>query len=183
MGKENQDFLPELGDQEGPQAGPSWGNPRWLEAVKDASAKAGKPTDPKAIENAANLSISAMTLVRLYRVRGHMAADLDPLGLHSHDTPSDLTLWFLVLAGKEDQEVYVGGVLGLEWTTVRELYNTLRATYCSKVGLEKCNVWLTFHGRLEQADCLHMPPHIGVKRSCHIKIPGAITKHARISLQ
>ena len=137
MGKENQDFLPELGDQEGPQAGPSWGNPRWLEtvadsaadltsaldpttlkeAVKDASAKAGKPTDPKAIENAANLSISAMTLVRLYRVRGHMAADLDPLGLHSHDTPSDLTLGFHGLAGKEDQEVYVGGVLGLEWTT------------------------------------------------------------------
>ena len=160
MGKENQDFLPELGDQEGPQAGPSWGNPRWLEtvadsaadltsaldpttlkeAVKDASAKAGKPTDPKAIENAANLSISAMTLVRLYRVRGHMAADLDPLGLHSHDTPSDLTLEFHGLAGKEDQEVYVGGVLGLEWTTVRELYNTLRATYCGKVGLEYMHI-------------------------------------------
>ena len=29
MGNENQSFLPELGDQEGPQKGPSWGNPNW----------------------------------------------------------------------------------------------------------------------------------------------------------
>ena len=160
MGNENHEFLPEMGDQEGPQQGPSWGNPRWLETVADsgadltaaldpttlkaevkqAAAAAGKPTDPKAVEKAASLSIAAMTLVRLYRVRGHMAADLDPLGLHSHETPNDLTLDFHGLAGNEDQEVYVGGVLGLEWTTVRELYDTLRAAYCGKVGLEYMHI-------------------------------------------
>ena len=30
MGNESHDFLPEMGDQEGPQPGPSWGNPKWL---------------------------------------------------------------------------------------------------------------------------------------------------------
>jgi len=160
MGNENHEFLPEMGDQAGPQQGPSWGNPRWLETVADsgadltaaldpttlkaevkqAAAAAGKPTDPKAVEKAASLSIAAMTLVRLYRVRGHMAADLDPLGLHSQETPNDLTLDFHGLAGNEDQEVYVGGVLGLEWTTVRELYDTLRAAYCGKVGLEYMHI-------------------------------------------
>ena len=99
MGNENHDFLPEMGDQEGPQEGPSWGNASWLETVadsaadltsaldpttlkaevKEASKKAGKPVDDKALEYASDLSNKAMTLVRLYRVRGHMAADLDPL--------------------------------------------------------------------------------------------------------
>ena len=65
MGNENQSFLPELGDQEAAQPGPSWANPRWpltgLDsesdltqamdptamklAVKQAAQKAGKPTD------------------------------------------------------------------------------------------------------------------------------------------
>ena len=160
MGNESHDFLPELSDQEGPQPGPSWANPRWLSdvvdsgadltqaldptamklAVKDAAAKAGKALDPRQIEEAAANSIKAMMLVRLYRVRGHMAADLDPLGLHNHDTPDDLTLKFHGFEGQESTEVYVGGVLGLEWTTVGELRNALRATYCGKVGLEYMHI-------------------------------------------
>jgi hypothetical protein len=40
---------------------------------------------------AANDSIRAMMLVRTYRVRGHLAANLDPLGLSKQDIPPDLT--------------------------------------------------------------------------------------------
>ncbi|WP_394727464.1 2-oxoglutarate dehydrogenase E1 component [Altererythrobacter sp. GH1-8] len=160
MGNENQNFIPELSDQEGPQPGPSWARPNWLKEVADSDAdlvqaldptamkmavekaakQAGKPADPKAIEQAAANSIKAMMLVRLYRVRGHMAANLDPLGLHDRGTPEDLTLKFHGFEGQEDTEVFVGGVLGLEWTTVRELYNTLRATYCGAVGLEYMHI-------------------------------------------
>jgi len=160
MGNENHDFLPELGDQDGPQPGPSWANPRWLETVADAgadltsaldptmlkqavaqaAAKAGKPTDPKAIEQAADDSIRAMLLVRLYRVRGHMAADLDPLGLHAANMPEDLTLEWHGFAGQEDREVYVGGVFGFDWVTVGELHKALLSTYCGKVGLEYMHI-------------------------------------------
>ena len=160
MGNESQNFLPELSDQEGPQPGPSWGNPRWLADVVDSDAdltaaldptqmrmavaaaaeKAGKAIDPEAIEQAADDSIRAMTLVRLYRVRGHLAADLDPLGLSHRDIPEDLTLEWHELAGQEDRLVYVGGVLGFEWVTVGELYHALRATYCGKVGLEYMHI-------------------------------------------
>ena len=155
MGNEQHDFTPD-----GPQAGPSWQRTNWpmvggeaedeltqaldpttlKAAIKEAAAKAGKPVDDAALEHASDLSNKAMTLVRLYRVRGHMAADLDPLGLHSHDTPEDLTLEFHELAGTENEEVFVGGVLGLEWTTVGKLYDTLRATYCGKVGLEYMHI-------------------------------------------
>ncbi len=161
MNKEAESFVPQMTDQEGPQPGPSWDNPKWLDQVSNAGAdlttaldpmqmrlavekaakKAGKAMDPMAIEMAASLSIAAMTLVRLYRVRGHMAADLDPLGLSAkREAPADLTLEFHGLAGKEDAEVFVGGVLGLHWTTVGELYAALRHTYCGKVGLEYMHI-------------------------------------------
>ncbi|MEM1053443.1 MAG: 2-oxoglutarate dehydrogenase E1 component [Pseudomonadota bacterium] len=165
MNKETASFIPQMTDQEGPQPGPSWGNPKWMAEVADASAdlnaamdptqmrlevekavkaaskSAGKPTDEEALRKASELSNKAMTLVRLYRVRGHLAAALDPLGLsQKQGDPADLTLAFHELDGKEDEEVYVGGVLGMEWTTVGALYNRLREVYCGNVGLEYMHI-------------------------------------------
>ena len=165
MNKETANFIPEMTDQEGPQPGPSWGNAKWMnevadagadltgamdptqmrleveKAVKAASKSAGKPTDEEALRHASDLSNKAMTLVRLYRVRGHLASDLDPLGLsQKQGDPADLTLAFHELDGKENEEVYVGGVLGMEWTTVGALYNRLREVYCGNVGLEYMHI-------------------------------------------
>ena len=160
MGNEPHNFLPAFTDQEGPQPGPSWERRGWLDALSDSAADltaamdptemrlavkaaakdAGRPLDPKATEKAAALSIAAMTLVRLYRVRGHMAADLDPLGLVDRAGPADLTLEWHGLAGKENEDVYVGGVLGMEWTTVGKLHQRLREVYCGKVGLEYMHI-------------------------------------------
>jgi 2-oxoglutarate dehydrogenase E1 component len=160
MGNETQSFIPALADQEGPQPGPSWAKRGWLDTLADSGADltaamdptemklavakaakdAGKAADPAAVEKAAALSIAAMTLVRLYRVRGHMAADLDPLGLSNREGPADLTLAWHGLAGKENEDVYVGGVLGMEWTTVAALHQRLREVYCGKVGLEYMHI-------------------------------------------
>jgi len=170
MGNESHDFFPELGDQEAPQQGPSWGNPKWLAEVVDSGAdltaaldptqmrmavaqaaeKAGKQLDPKAIEQAADDSIRAMLLVRLYRVRGHLAANLDPLGLSHREVPEDLTLEWHGFDGQEAREVYVGGVFGFEWVKVSELYEALRATYCGNVGLEYMHITDTEERRFLQ---------------------------------
>ena len=170
MGNEPQNFLPAFTDQEGPQPGPSWAKRGWLDtladsgadltaamdptemrlAVQKAAKDAGRASDPAAIEKAAKLSIAAMTLVRLYRVRGHMAADLDPLGLSNREGPADLTLEWHGLAGKENEDVYVGGVLGMEWTTVGKLHQRLREVYCGKVGLEYMHIAATEERRFLQ---------------------------------
>ncbi len=160
MGNEMHDFLPEEG-LDGPQPGPSWKNAKWpltdaasqddltqgldpsamTIAVQQAAAKAGKPMDERAVEQAAGDSIRAMMLIRIYRVRGHLAADLDPLGLHERDLPADLTPEFHGFTGEAlDRPVYLGGNLGLEWTTVREVVEILRANYCGKVGLEYMHI-------------------------------------------
>ncbi|MFN5759516.1 MAG: 2-oxoglutarate dehydrogenase E1 component, partial [Sphingomonadaceae bacterium] len=90
--------------------------------------------------------------------RGHLAANLDPLGLTKQDLPPDLTPEYHGFTGTDlDRPVYVGGTMGLEWTTVRELVGILRANYCGNVGLEYMHISDVeerrfFQERMEGAD-------------------------------
>src|SRR3546814_5519653 len=82
-----------------------------------------------------------MMLIRTYRVRGHLAANLDPLGLSQRELPADLTPEHHGFTGDDlDKPVYLGGTLGLETATVRELVDILRANYCGNVGLEYMHI-------------------------------------------
>jgi 2-oxoglutarate dehydrogenase E1 component len=139
-------------------SGPSWQNKTWppqatdsLTAALDpmqmaveakAAAKPGKGAVSAAdIASAAADSIRAMMLIRTYRVRGHLGANLDPLGLSKRDLPADLTPEYHGFTGADlDKPVYLGGALGLETATVRELVDILRANYCSNVGLEYMHI-------------------------------------------
>ncbi|MCG6120017.1 MAG: thiamine pyrophosphate-dependent enzyme, partial [Blastomonas sp.] len=147
---------------EGPQAGPSWQRGNWplgdgddltaaldpmqmqaavKAAIRDAGKGGGKPVDEASIARAADRSIRAMMLIRTYRVRGHLAADLDPLGLSQQDIPADLTPEYHgFTAGEMDEEVFLGGTMGFDKATVRQLIDTLRANYCGKVGLEYMHI-------------------------------------------
>ncbi|MDM7958020.1 2-oxoglutarate dehydrogenase E1 component [Blastomonas sp.] len=147
---------------EAPQAGPSWQRDNWplgdgddltaaldpmqmqvavKAAIRDAAKGGGKPVDEAAIARAADRSIRAMMLIRTYRVRGHLAADLDPLGLSQQDIPADLTPEYHGFTAAEmDEEVFLGGTMGFDKATVRQLIDTLRANYCGKVGLEYMHI-------------------------------------------
>ncbi|MDT0575152.1 2-oxoglutarate dehydrogenase E1 component [Croceicoccus sp. F390] len=160
MGNEKQSIVPDL-EWDGPQAGPSWQRDAWplsgdgafddlteaLDptrmkiAVRAAARRKGSPVDEGAVQAAADASVRAMLLLRTYRVRGHLAADLDPLNLAQRDLPDDLTPQYHGFSGKDlDNPVYIGGNLGLEWTTVREMVEILRANYCGKIGLEYMHI-------------------------------------------
>ena len=62
MGNESHDFLPELGDQEGPQQGPSWSNPAWLTEVVDSSADLTAALDPTQMSSTPHASSRAVAL-------------------------------------------------------------------------------------------------------------------------
>ncbi|MDB5690920.1 MAG: sucA [Sphingomonas bacterium] len=103
-------------------------------APKPAAAAAPSEED---VARAAGDSIRAMLLIRTYRVRGHLAADLDPLGLSRRDLPADLTPEFHGFFGSDlDRPIYLGGTMGLERATIREIVEILRRNYCGHVGLE-----------------------------------------------
>ncbi len=76
-------------------------------------------------------------LVRSYRVRGHLWADLDPLGYHpeSHEelemSHYDLSVWDL------DRRFLIGGPSKKHtWTLLRDVMDNLRDTYCRHIGVE-----------------------------------------------
>ena len=145
---------------------PSWSNPAWpptttddLTAALDPTqmepmarpSKASKPAPagpaPSApsqdeVIRAASDAIRAQLLIRTYRVRGHLAANLDPLGLSGlRELPADLTTEYHGFCDADiDRPVYLGGTMGFEWATIRELVDTLRANYCGNVGLEYMHI-------------------------------------------
>ena len=143
------------------ETGPSWGRPNWpvseldelnlgldptqatvdkfAAAVKERAAAAG--ASPDDIRRAAEDSIRAMMLIRTYRVRGHLAADLDPLGLAKREVPADLTPAFHGFTEADlDRPIFICGVLGFETATVREIVRVLQANYCGHVGLEYMHI-------------------------------------------
>ena len=110
-----------------------------IEAVRQAAAADGRSAAE--VDQAAKDSIRAMMLIRTYRVRGHLAADLDPLGLHKREIPADLTPEFHGFDSAElDRPIYLDGTLGFERATVREIVPVLRRNYCGKVGLEYMHI-------------------------------------------
>ncbi|MDZ7691222.1 MAG: multifunctional oxoglutarate decarboxylase/oxoglutarate dehydrogenase thiamine pyrophosphate-binding subunit/dihydrolipoyllysine-residue succinyltransferase subunit [Balneolaceae bacterium] len=81
-------------------------------------------------------AIAVMRLINMYRTRGHVLADLDPLSDepgHSPELDLDyygLTLWDL------DREFYCAGLGGYEKAPLRVIIKLLRDTYCGKIGAE-----------------------------------------------
>lgn len=99
------------------------------------------PIDETAIRHAAEDSIRAMMLIRTYRVRGHLAAKLDPLGLAHYELPADLTPAFHGFSDADlDRKIWLGGTLGFEQATIREVIAVLQANYCGSVGLEYMHI-------------------------------------------
>jgi 2-oxoglutarate dehydrogenase E1 component len=82
-------------------------------------------------------SLRALMLIRSYRVRGHLEARLDPLGLQipaSHAELDPKTYGFT--EADLDTPIFIDNVLGYETATLREILRILRETYCGPIGVE-----------------------------------------------
>jgi 2-oxoglutarate dehydrogenase E1 component len=85
--------------------------------------------------------VHVQTLINMYRVRGHLIADLDPLRwkprtMHPELDPATygLTIWDL------DREYFVDGVAGHDVMTLGDLLGVLRDAYCRTVGVEYMHI-------------------------------------------
>ena len=82
-------------------------------------------------------SVRALMLIRSYRVRGHLAADLDPLGLEKKEAHPELEPASYGFTERDyDRKIFLDFVLGLEFATLREIIEILQRTYCAKIGIE-----------------------------------------------
>jgi len=148
--------------------GPSWARADWPPAPQDdltaaltgewpiappAEAKAaGKKIAAKAEEKGVELtdnqiqravldSIRALMLIRAYRIRGHLAADLDPLGMRD-DTPhpelDPKTYGFN--EADLDRPIFIDNVLGLQIASMRQIVDIVKRTYCGTFALQYMHI-------------------------------------------
>ena len=128
-------------------SGPSWGRApsRVIGAVDpDASIKAvaeghvsGRTMNATDMRAATLDSLRAVMLIRAYRIRGHLIADLDPLSLEDKPLHPELDPKSYGFGDDDwDRPIFIDHVLGLETATLSEIIDRLRKTYCGTIGVE-----------------------------------------------
>ena len=146
-------------------AGPSWARADWPPLPRDelTSALDGQWPDPepaaigkkiadKAIEKGATVSdqaikravldsIRAIMLIRAHRIRGHLVADLDPLGMQARTPHPELDPKSYGFDDADlDRPVFIDNVLGLETASIREILEIVKRTYCGTFALQYMHI-------------------------------------------
>ncbi len=113
--------------------GPSW--------IRNNLEKNSKDENSKTLEQQKIDSIKAIALIRSYRIRGHLIANLDPLGMmkreYLHELhPSDHGF------KKEDydRKIYLSSYLDTNYSTIKDIMFKLRKVYCSTIGAEYMHI-------------------------------------------
>ncbi|MGB2068054.1 MAG: 2-oxoglutarate dehydrogenase E1 component [Candidatus Puniceispirillaceae bacterium] len=129
------------------ETGPSWGRAasrvvgaidpeESIRAVADGHV-AGRHVNAGDIRAATLDSLRAVMLIRAYRIRGHLIADLDPLALEEKPLHPELDPQTYGFGDDDwDRPIFINYVLGLETATLREIVAQLRKTYCGTIGVE-----------------------------------------------
>jgi 2-oxoglutarate dehydrogenase E1 component len=108
------------------------------------------------LSNSNKDSISAVSLIRAYRLRGHLLANLDPLGMRESDYLDELHPEFYGFKKENyDKKIFLNGVINRKDATIKEILKFLKKTYCGNVGYEFMHIsnpderkW--FRDRIEQ---------------------------------
>jgi 2-oxoglutarate dehydrogenase E1 component len=168
--------------------------PRREEGPRESLLGAGAEVVDLGGERARRLIIDhlrVVMLIRAYRVRGHLLADLDPLGLarNKHHPELDPKAYGFTEPDL-DREFFLDNVLGLEKATLRRIVEILQQTYSSRIGVEFMHIqdpdqkaWI--QARMEGSHNLWRPSAEekrelleqlvqaeGFERFLHVKYPG-----------
>jgi len=128
--------------------GPSW-SPKKIDISKTISKNyednLGKLSNEESIsknhEKEREFSIKAIALIRAYRIRGHLIANLDPLGMMERKYLEDLHPADHGFK-KEDynKKIYIGAYMDKGYATINEILSFFRKTYCSTIGVEYMHI-------------------------------------------
>ena len=89
------------------------------------------------VQQATRDSVRALMMIRAYRMRGHLHAQLDPLGIadqRDHEELHPASYGFS--EADYDRQIFLDKVLGLEFATIPQMLAILKRTYCSTIGIE-----------------------------------------------
>jgi 2-oxoglutarate dehydrogenase E1 component len=119
----------------------------WAEAPKVAqkiAAKAdaaGVKVSDEQMKRAVLDSLRALMIIRAYRIRGHLAANLDPLGLRETANQPELDPKSYGFSDADmDRPIFIDKVLGLEHASMREIMEIVKRTYCGTFALQYMHI-------------------------------------------
>jgi multifunctional 2-oxoglutarate metabolism enzyme len=135
-------------------------------------------------------------LINMYRVRGHLLADLNPIGWEVLTHPeldlsyNGLTVWDL------DREFLTDGLPGPRKMTLRKIIDTLRDAYCRTIGIEYMHIsepdqknWIQNRvegeptDELEREEKLHILDRLNAAESFERFLHAKYTGHKRFSIE
>ncbi|MBF9038417.1 2-oxoglutarate dehydrogenase E1 component [Rhodobacterales bacterium LSUCC0246] len=166
-----QAFFASLGDAPGDAkaeaAGPSWARGDWplqpaddlthaltgewpaaAVEVKGAEKKirekatiAGIELTDAQVQRAVLDSIRALMIIRAYRIRGHLIADIDPLGMRDQTPHPELDPRSYGFSDADmDRPIFIDNVLGLQMASMREIMEIVKRTYCGTFALQYMHI-------------------------------------------
>ncbi|HEX3622627.1 MAG TPA: multifunctional oxoglutarate decarboxylase/oxoglutarate dehydrogenase thiamine pyrophosphate-binding subunit/dihydrolipoyllysine-residue succinyltransferase subunit, partial [Acidimicrobiales bacterium] len=140
--------------------------------------------------------VHVQTLTNMYRVRGHLIADLDPLSWkepHTHPeldpATYGLTIWDL------EREFFVDGVAGQDVMLLGDLLGILRDAYCRRIGVEYMHIqepdqkrWIQeqvegAHAGLTTEEQLHVLDRLNAAEAFERFLHTKYTGHKRFGLE
>ena len=93
------------------------------------AAAAGVAVTDDQIRRAVLDSVRAIMIIRAHRIRGHLVADLDPLGLHDVAPHPELDHRSYGFAEADmDRPIFIDNVLGLQFASMRQIIEIVKRT-------------------------------------------------------
>lgn len=165
-----QAFFKEMGNEgdaaKAEAAGPSWARPDWPPAptgdvmgaltgmwpepveaaaagdkIKAKAQEKGVAISDAQIKTAVLDSIRALMIIRAYRIRGHLVANLDPLGMRETVPHPELDPKSYGFTDADmDRPIFIDNVLGLEVATMKQIVDIVRSTYCGTFALQYMHI-------------------------------------------
>ena len=121
--------------------GPSWARRKKINVSKLTSQTLDLNQSLNTSQDSIIQSIKAIALIRAYRIRGHLIASLDPLGMmerkYIHELhPEDHGF------KKEDydKKIFIGSYLDTNSASINQILKKLRKVYCSNIGVEYMHI-------------------------------------------
>ena len=123
--------------------GPSWSPEKKIKKPfakitnNEASGEKSSELNLRSIKEASKDSVRAIMLIRAYRIRGHLIANLDPLSIQKKKEHPELKPESYGFKKSDySRKIFLDGVLGLQYADLNQILKILKKTYSSNIGYE-----------------------------------------------
>ena len=109
--------------------------------IREKAADAGIELTDAQVQRAVLDSIRALMIIRAYRIRGHLIADIDPLGMRDHTPHPELDPRSYGFTDADmDRPIFIDNVLGLQMASMRQIMEIVKRTYCGTFALQYMHI-------------------------------------------